>query len=165
MFTKPAITLAVLVGSVSLAWTPAAAQEQPVTAEVAPPPPVLTWEQLPHEYRLAVDDLVEFLTAVVPGGIHRAIDEAAARYGVSAATLHGIIRCESRYNHLAVNRRSGASGLGQHMPAWYPGRALAAGFDPARIDPLRPRQNAHATAWLLATSGTSPWRSSRGCWS
>lgn len=107
-------------------------------AKLLPPPPP---DPLPHH---------EFAPHV-----EQAIADAAARFGVSAYLVAEIARCESGGNPAAVNPSSGALGLGQHLPRYWADRAAAAGHPGASgLDAIA---NADTTAWLLATSGTSPW--------
>lgn len=113
---------------------------------------------------VALDQFAEWLTLTVPGGVDWAIADAAAEFGVDHRLLAEIIDCESGGDPSAYNRSSGASGLGQHLPRYYPDRARAVGYDDELIDPFRPRQNARVSAWLLAQQGTRPWNASKGCW-
>lgn len=69
-----------------------------------------------------------------------------------------IIRCESHGDPAAVNPVSGAAGLFQHMPRYWPDRAAAAGFPGASI--LDPEANIAGAAWLVEVSmesGLPPW--------
>jgi len=61
-----------------------------------------------------------------------------------------IITCESYGDPDAVNPASGAAGLFQHLPRYWPERAAAAGFPDA--SPLDPEANIAAAAWLVAVS-------------
>ena len=73
-----------------------------------------------------------------------------------------VISCESGGDPNAVNRSSGAAGLFQHIPRYWPDRAVAIGLAGASIyDPVA---NVAAAAWLVYTEGWSPWNASAGCW-
>jgi soluble lytic murein transglycosylase-like protein len=90
-----------------------------------------------------------------PLEVEHAVNNAAAKYGVSGVILAEIVRCESKGDPSARNRSSGAAGLGQHLPRYWPARAAAAGHPGASaFDPVA---NADTTAWLLRTEGTAPW--------
>ena len=61
-----------------------------------------------------------------------------------------VIRCESLGDPDIVNPVSGASGLFQHIPRYFPERAAAAGFPGA--SPFDPEANIAAAAWLVQVS-------------
>lgn len=90
------------------------------------------------------------------------IESAAAEFGVDAEVMLRVARCESGLRTEAVNRTSGAAGLFQHLPQFWPPRAAAVG-DPDAT-PANPVTNARAAAWMMSTQGLSPWASSRSCW-
>lgn len=90
------------------------------------------------------------------------IIEAAVRHGVEPVLLGKIGACESGGRADAYNA-SGASGFGQHLAQYWPGRATGAGFPGA--SPFDLWTNIEVTAWYLARAGTSPWNPSRHCWS
>ena len=78
--------------------------------------------------------------------------------GQLVAEALSIIRCESYGDPDVVNPASGASGLFQHMPAYWPERAAAAGFPGASI--FDPEANIAGAAWLVGVSvesGLPPW--------
>jgi hypothetical protein len=66
-----------------------------------------------------------------------------------------VMFCESGGNPNATNPSSGAAGLFQHLPQFWPGRAAAAGFPGA--SPYDPEANIAASAYLLATGGAQHW--------
>lgn len=69
-----------------------------------------------------------------------------------------IIRCESNGDPEVANPVSGAAGLFQHIPRYWPERAAAAGFPGA--SPFEAEPNVAAAAWLVAVSvesGLPPW--------
>ncbi|MFP5515473.1 MAG: phage tail length tape measure family protein, partial [Alphaproteobacteria bacterium] len=69
--------------------------------------------------------------AVKDAGAFGAIaDEMAAKYGVDAAIIKGIIQRESSWNASAVNSRSGAAGLMQVMPANWSAYGITNPYDP-----------------------------------
>lgn len=77
-------------------------------------------------------------------------------------TALAVISCESGGDPNAMNPTSGAAGLFQHIPRYWPDRAAAIGLPDASIfDPIA---NVAAAAWLVATEGWSPWNASAGCW-
>ncbi len=61
-----------------------------------------------------------------------------------------VIRCESLGDPAIVNPVSGAAGLFQHMPRYWPERAAAAGFPGA--SPFDPEANIAGAAWLVRVS-------------
>ena len=84
------------------------------------------------------------------------IERAAAReFGVPEGDFVRVLGCESGHNPRAVNRSSGALGLGQHLPAYYGARAAALGYQYSSWSD--PRANARVSAWLWATSGPQNW--------
>jgi hypothetical protein len=64
-----------------------------------------------------------------------------------------IIRCESYGDPDAVNPVSGAAGLFQHLPRYWPERAAAAGYPGASV--YDPEANIAGAAWLVALSEAS----------
>jgi hypothetical protein len=64
-----------------------------------------------------------------------------------------IIRCESYGDPDAVNPVSGAAGLFQHLPRYWPERAAAAGYPGASV--YDPEANIAGAAWLVAVSEAS----------
>ncbi|HSR15572.1 MAG TPA: transglycosylase SLT domain-containing protein, partial [Gemmatimonadales bacterium] len=69
-----------------------------------------------------------------------------------------VMRCESLGNPLAVNVFSGAAGLFQQMPYYWPSRAANAGWAGASI--FDPEANIAVSAWLVLRSeegGSDPW--------
>lgn len=65
--------------------------------------------------------------------------------------------CESSFNPKAVNPTTGAAGLFQHLPSYWPERSAEAGF--AGADIFDPEANVAVAAWLLYESpgGWSNW--------
>jgi hypothetical protein len=91
---------------------------------------------------------------------------AARRFNVAEGLLICIVNRESRWNHLARNRTSGAAGLFQQLPGYWPGRraayrrAIAA--RPAlqikpRVSVFNPRANVLVSTWMIASGGLSHW--------
>jgi soluble lytic murein transglycosylase-like protein len=89
------------------------------------------------------------------------ISVKAEEYGIPPAKAVAIARCESGLNPSSVNRHSGALGLYQHLPSYWPKRAEAMGYDPALW--YDPNVMADVSMAMLA-NGDSPWASSRSCW-
>lgn len=111
---------------------------------------------------LTVDDLIAQRTGrYLPWSTVALVIEAADRHGVDAVLLGRIGACESGGRADAYNP-SGASGFGQHLAAYWPGRATAAGWPGA--SPFDLAANIDVTAWYLSQAGTSPWNPSRYCW-
>ncbi|MFD1627649.1 phage tail length tape measure family protein [Azospirillum griseum] len=74
-------------------------------------------------------------------GLEALADQAAGKYGLDASLLKAVVTRESSWNPNAVNSRSGATGLGQVMPAnWKPYGVT---------DPTDPAQNLDAAARIL----------------
>lgn len=67
-----------------------------------------------------------------------------------------VVGCETgwTFNPWSKNRRSGASGLFQHMPRYWSARSSAAGFGDANI--FDPEANVAVAAWLWGQTET--WR-------
>ena len=135
-----------------------------IQPEIEPIPAEGYGVMIPLPVAVALDHFAEWLTFTLPDGVETALADAAVEYGVDLDLLREIVRCESGGNPLALNRSSGASGLGQHLRSYYSARAEAVGYPDELIDPFRPRQNSRVTAWLLATQGTRPWNASKHCW-
>ena len=83
--------------------------------------------------------------------------EALQEYGLEEEekTFMRVLWCESRGDPDAKNPESGASGLMQHIPSYWPDRATAAGFHKA--SPFDPIANIYASVWLLDLGGWSHW--------
>jgi hypothetical protein len=116
----------------ALAATTTTAPTAPTTSPVPPPveggafpPPVERWRPLVEAH--FAGDLV---------------DQALS-----------IIRCESYGDPDAVNPVSGAAGLFQHLPRYWPERAAAAGYPGASV--YDPEANIAGAAWLVAVSEAS----------
>jgi soluble lytic murein transglycosylase-like protein len=73
-----------------------------------------------------------------------------------------VISCESGGDPNAQNPSSGAAGLFQHIPRYWPERAALVGLPGASI--FDPVANVAAAAYLVYTEGWSPWAASAGCW-
>jgi len=69
-----------------------------------------------------------------------------------------VMRCESAGNPLSVNKYSAASGLFQHLPYYWPARAVKAGWPGADI--FDPEANIAVSAWLVRVTedgGRDAW--------
>ena len=129
-----------------------ATHPDPITAQQAQA--VAVWLN-----RIVSDRLGQYLFAVwlahLPRDVPSIVRAAAVEFGVPADAFLRVIRCESQFNPLSVNRSSGALGLGQHLPQYWGGRAAALGYPySAWSDPTA---NARVSAWLWATSGPQNW--------
>lgn len=83
------------------------------------------------------------------------VREAAREFGIPEGAFVRVIRCESGMNPRAVNPTSGALGLGQHLPRYWPARAAALGYPASAWSDAR--ANARVSAWLWRTSGPQNW--------
>ncbi len=84
------------------------------------------------------------------------IERAAAReFGIPEGDFVRVLGCESGHNPHAVNRSSGALGLGQHLPRYWGARAAALGYPYGAWSDAR--ANARVSAWLWRTSGPQHW--------
>lgn len=102
-----------------------------------------------RDYLLAV-----YLNAL-PRDVWTVVRNAAIEFGIPVADFTRVIRCESGGNPNAVNRTSGALGLGQHLPRYYAGRAAVLGYSFSSWSD--PTANARVSAWLWRTSGPQNW--------
>jgi len=101
-------------------------------------------------------NLLGYLNAVAANKSPESHVRAAAReFGIPEEAFVRVIRCESGMNPGAVNRSSGALGLGQHLPRYYAARAAALGYGYGSWSDAR--ANARVSAWLWATSGPQHW--------
>ena len=89
------------------------------------------------------------------GEMQRIVTQAAGEYGVDPAQLLRIPPRESGWNADTQNCSSGACGLFQHLPGYWPGRAEAIGMPGA--DCRDPLANARAAAMMFSRSGFGPW--------
>jgi hypothetical protein len=62
-----------------------------------------------------------------------------------------VVWCESRFNPTATNPHTGATGLFQHLPEFWPQRAAAAGFP--RAEPTDPEANVASAAEAIYNEG------------
>jgi hypothetical protein len=81
---------------------------------------------------------------------------AAHEIGVDPGQLLRIPPRESGFNPDSVNCSSGACGLFQHLPQYWPGRLRAVGL-PEGTPCTDPRANALVAANMFASSGFGPW--------
>lgn len=89
-------------------------------------------------------------TATAPEGGWLSQAEVRALVGrhFAAEDVNQAVRvawCESRFDPEAVNLRTGAVGLFQHLPRYWPERAAQAGYPGA--DPTDPEASTAAAAW------------------
>lgn len=89
------------------------------------------------------------------GQMQAIVAQAAEEWGVSAYQLMRIPPRESGWNPDVQHCGSGACGLFQHMPAYWPARAERIGMPGA--DCRDPLANARAAAMLFLHSGFGPW--------
>ena len=125
----------------------------PATMTVEEPEPIVVTTPEPTPMVILVDspygENVERWRSDVRG--------ALAEYGLSDEEdrFMRVMWCESRGDPDAVNAESGASGLMQHIPRYWDGRARSAGFQGA--SPFDPIANIYASVWLLDVGGWSHW--------
>lgn len=119
------------------------------------PPPVAAGMPNGRPLTPAGSNLAPALPAV-PGGAEawRGLVEAYFAPGDVAWALR-VIQCESRGNPGATNASSGAAGLFQQLPRYWPERAAAAGW--AGASPYDPEANVAVSAWLFYTGGPGHW--------
>ena len=67
-----------------------------------------------------------------------------------------VMACESLGDPNARNPRSGASGLFQHMPRYWPERSAAAGFGGRSI--FDPEANVGVAAWMIYEYPGGGWK-------
>jgi hypothetical protein len=92
---------------------------------------------------------------VAPGDIESIIRAAAARWGADPAQLLRVAWCESRYNPLAYNASSGASGLFQFMPRTWAANSVRAGYGGASV--FDAVANANTAAFMFAAGQAGQW--------
>lgn len=90
-----------------------------------------------------------------PGDIESIIRAAAARWGADPAQLLRVAWCESRYNPLAYNAASGASGLFQFMPRTWAANSVRAGYSGASV--FDAVANANTAAYMFANWQAGQW--------
>jgi len=90
-----------------------------------------------------------------PDEMRAIVIRAAEQVGVDPAKLVRIPPRESGWNPDTQNCSSGACGLFQHLPSYWPGRAEEIGLPEA--DCRDPWANALAAAMLFKRAGYSPW--------
>lgn len=92
---------------------------------------------------------------VAPGEVEAIIRAAAARWGADPAQLLRVAWCESRYNPLAYNASSGASGLFQFMPRTWAANSVRAGYGGASV--FDAVANANTAAFMFANGQSWQW--------
>lgn len=124
-------------------------------------------EQQRQEALAAIEEAVEAANAAgwTPGSGVEPWRPLVARYFPDHLVEEAlaVMRCESLGNPLAVNIYSGASGLFQQMPFYWPSRAEAAGWGGASI--FDPEANVAVSAWLVVRSEASHPDGAWGHWS
>ena len=87
--------------------------------------------------------------------IEAIIRAAAAAWGADASQLLRVAYCESRYNPLAYNTRSGASGLFQFMPRTWAANSVRAGYSGASV--FDPVASANVAAYMFRNGQAWQW--------
>jgi hypothetical protein len=93
--------------------------------------------------------------APAPADIEAVIRAAAATWGADPAQLLRVAWCESRYNPLAYNARSGASGLFQFIPTTWAANSVRAGYGGASV--FDPVANASTAAYMFRNGQAWQW--------
>jgi hypothetical protein len=93
--------------------------------------------------------------APAPADIESIIRAAAARWGADPAQLLRVAWCESRYNPLAYNATSGASGLFQFMPRTWAANSVRAGYGGASV--FDAVANANTAAYMFRNGQAFQW--------
>ena len=91
----------------------------------------------------------------VPAEIESVIRSAAAAWGADPGQLLRVAWCESRYDPLAYNARSGASGLFQFMPATWAANSVRAGY--AGASPFDAVASANTAAYMFRNGQAWQW--------
>jgi len=86
---------------------------------------------------------------------------ATERWGVSTSTALYVADRESNFGQYATNRYSGACGVFQHMPAYWPGRVATVASARPLLEPIgtscyNARSNVLAAIWM-ARNGWGAW--------
>lgn len=89
------------------------------------------------------------------GDIESIIRAAAARWGANPDQLLRVAWCESRYNPLAYNSSSGASGLFQFIPSTWAAYSPRAGY--GGVSPFNAVANANTAAMMFAQGQAGQW--------
>lgn len=90
------------------------------------------------------------------------IECVAAKFGVSTSTAMYIADRESHYHATAVNSSSGACGLFQHMPQYFPDRLRTVShakpyYRRFQTWCLNARSNTFAALWMAKKHGWGAW--------
>ncbi|MGH2491476.1 MAG: G5 domain-containing protein [Candidatus Limnocylindria bacterium] len=93
--------------------------------------------------------------APAPADIESIIRAAAARWGADPAQLLRVAWCESRYNPLAYNTSSGASGLFQFMPRTWAANSVRAGYGGASV--FDAVASANTAAFMFSIGQAGQW--------
>lgn len=126
--------------SSSTTTTTTTTTEAPPPTTAAPRPEAVT----PEAYRVA-------------STIEQIVRLAAREFGLPEQKFVDVVWCESKFNPEAKNPSSGALGLGQHLPEYWPSRARAV-YGPDVQTPWNdPVVNARVTGWLWRTGGSGHW--------
>ena len=149
--------LATLVVLIFLAGCAGSSQSVFTSGWIATPTPEPTPTTIPTP---TVRPTPTMLEAIYEPEVERwraTVVEALQEYGLEEEerTFMRVLRCESFGDPDAKNPESGASGLMQHIPSYWPDRATAAGFHKA--SPFDPIANIYASVWLLDVGGWSHW--------
>jgi hypothetical protein len=90
--------------------------------------------------------------------VKKTIECATQKWGVSTSTALYVADRESHFGQYATNATSGACGVFQHLPRYFPSRlaSVKETFGPFGGSCYNARDNVLAAIWL-ARSGWSPW--------
>ncbi len=81
--------------------------------------------------------------------------------GLSPEKMLSIARCESQFNHLAINKDSSSRGLFQIIKSTQKEVEAKTG---KKYDVFDPVENIEMAVWLNKKYGDKPWNASKGCW-
>jgi len=85
-------------------------------------------------------------------------------YGIDSALAIAIATCESELNPKARNPNSTAKGLFQFLDGSWRFYGLLKWGTLKGKSVLNYEDNAELGVWVIANYGTSPWKSSKSCW-
>lgn len=81
--------------------------------------------------------------------------------GLNPEKMLSIARCESKFDHLAINKDSSSRGLFQIIKSTQKEVEAKTG---KKYDVFDPVENIEMAVWLYKKYGDKPWNASKGCW-
>lgn len=112
---------------------------------------------------LTLPEVYDISTANVysKGYLVSLIARKAYEAGLSPEKMLSIARCESQFDHLAINKDSSSRGLFQIIKSTQ--KEVEAKTD-KKYDVFDPVENIEMSVWLYKKYGDKPWNASKGCW-